>query len=193
MTMLPLDEFIIRVTDDQYELPLEQIIPISGDLSEEFTRQPSLYAYVATLAARVEAEWLDSKTSRERVYASTDKEVRKDLRLSEIKATEPLVKAEVLLRRGYVEAQDYEIECREQFLIMQAIVRTLDMRAQMLISLGAHLRAEAEQTGMLIKDTKKKLRDISEKVKKERVDAQRKRGKYSSILYGDDDGDEPPF
>ena len=151
---------LIEVEEEDIELDLDAIVPITDDLTTEFKEQPSLYAYIAILAARAEALLLDAKSYKEELYAKTDKEVRKDLSLAGEKITEPRVKQEIQLCRGYVEAIEYEIEIHEQYLIMKALTRTMDMRAQMLISLGAHLRTEAEQTGMLINQTKKAIEDI---------------------------------
>lgn len=158
--------YVLYLGNDKIELDLDNMVPIGDDLSVEFTQQPSLYAYIATLAARAEAEWGDAKNALARMGAQTDKEVRRDLAMSNEKVTEGKVEAEVELRRGYQEAADFELECREQYLVMRALTRTFDMRAQMLISLGAHLRAESEQTGMLVAETKARLNDIAKRKRK---------------------------
>lgn len=145
---------LVDVEEYEIELDLDAIVPITDDLTTEFKEQPSLYAYVAVLAARAEALWLDSKRYSEQIYAETDKEVRTDLAMSGEKTTEGRVAQEIQLRRGYRDALDNELDCHEQHLIMRALTRAMDMRAQMLISLGAHLRTEAEQTGLLINQTK---------------------------------------
>lgn len=153
----------------EVQLDLDELIPISSDLNQEFIEQPSLYAHIAMLAAQAEAFWIDAKRHQEGVYAETDKEVRLDLLRDDEKITEGKVSAGVKLRRGYIEAQNYELDCREQYLIMRALERTMDMRAQMLISLGAHLRAEAQQTDMLIKQTKENMTSAHKKVSKARA------------------------
>ncbi len=162
-----LENITIDVGDDagEIELHLNELVPISEDLSQEFTDQPSLYAYIAMLAARAEACWLDAKVDKERVYATTDKAVRRSLSASGDKVTEPMVKAGILGRKKYREAIEYEIQCHEQHLIMKALTKAMDQRAQMLISLGAHLRAEADQAGMLIRDTKAMMDTIKKKGK----------------------------
>lgn len=144
------------------ELDLDAMVPISKDLITEFRDQASLYAYVAMMTADAEALWLEAKMETAEVKADTDKEVRQDLLQNGEKVTEDKVKAEVEVRRGYKECKRAEIDARAQMLILRAVERSLDQRAQMLISLGAHLRAEADQTGMLIKDTKETLQQIKE-------------------------------
>jgi hypothetical protein len=152
-----LGDLEIDVGEGTVTLCLDDVIPISEDISQEFTDQPSLYAYIAILAAQAEACWRESKRSTEEETAQLDKNVRQDLMANGEKITEGKVAAEVKLRRGYRDAVDYEMECHEQYLIMRAVENAMSQRAQMLISLGAHLRAEAAQTGMIIKDTKDKL------------------------------------
>jgi len=147
----------IDVGDGEVELDLDTIIPIQDNLSAEFSEQPSMYAYIAMLAARAEACWLTGKRELENKRAQTDQEVRRDLASGGEKFTEAKVAAEIEMREGYRNVVQYELEVHMQHLIMRALEQTMAQRAQMLISLGAHLRAEAEQTGMLIRDVKAKL------------------------------------
>ncbi len=162
-----LENITIDVGDDEeIELALNDLVPISiEDLSQEFTDQPSLYAYIAMLSARAEGCWIDAKTHLERVYATSDKAVRRNLLSGDAKVTEAMVKAGVIGCDDYQEAQEYELTCHEQYLIMKGLTKAMDQRAQMLISLGAHLRAEADQTGMLIRDTKAMMDTIKKKGK----------------------------
>jgi hypothetical protein len=152
-----LGQVSIVVGDDEDILELDKIVPIGDDLSEEFSRQPSLYAYVAMLSAQAESAWGTSKQETERTKARIDKVVRDRARQNDEKVTESVVYNRVLMNDEVKEAEETEAAYRYQFLVMKAIVQSMDQRAQMLISLGAHLRAEAEQTGMIIKDTKARL------------------------------------
>lgn len=181
-------KLVIDFTDGAVNIDVDDVLPIGQDLSSEFTKQPSLYAYIAVLAARAEAMWLESKRELDRIHAVIDKEVRKDLAFTDVKVTEAMVKAEIELRRGYHDALMDELDFREQHLIMQALTKAFEMRANMLISLGAHLRAEAQQTGMLISDFKDTLRQQKNKVIGER---KRKKAKFDEAE--EKDGDKPPF
>jgi hypothetical protein len=156
--MPKLGTYILEIGGDEVELDFDSLVPIGTDLSHEFSTQAANYAYIATLAAQCEALWGDAKEAKDEMYAKTDKAVRSDLDRSGMKVTEGLVSSEVRQRRGYREAVDNELFCREQHLVMRAMTRAMDMRAQMLISLGAHLRAEAEQTDMHIKEVKGALK-----------------------------------
>lgn len=141
-------------------LDLDEMVPIGDDISTEFREQPSLYAYVAMLSADAESLWRESKRLMDEAYAEADKAVRDELLSLDVRITEKKVESEVESRRGYCEAVRYELDCRKQYLIMRALQDSMEMRANMLISLGAHLREEAKQTGMLIMETKKKLREL---------------------------------
>lgn len=144
----------------QEVLHLDNIVPILGNLSEEFARQPSLYAYIAMMAAQCEALYGASKAGTERTKARADKRIRQQARTHDEKVTEGLVANRVVLDDDVEEAEEIEASYRYQYLVLKALTQAMDQRAQMLISLGAHLRAESEQTGMLIRDTKSKLDEL---------------------------------
>jgi len=142
-------------------LDLDDMVPINeSDLSGEFTRQPSLYAYVATLTAQAEAETLDSKRNLERERAEADKRARTYLAGSNAKVTDSALDARIVLDVDYQIAMERESQAKYQQLLLKAVERSMSMRADMLISLGAHLRHEYEQTDMTILDTKQRLEQI---------------------------------
>lgn len=150
----------IDLGNDKIELELDTIIPIGEDVSTEFRDQASLFAYIAMLAADAESLWRESKRLVEEVYAETDAIVREEYDNRGERTTEKRVEAEVQMRKGYREAIRFELNCHQQYLTMRVLQQALEMRANMLISLGAHLREEAKQTGMLIKDTKDRLDEL---------------------------------
>lgn len=174
---MKLGKIVVFLQDEEIEVNLDEIVPIGNDTSKEFVAQSSLYAYIAMLAARAEAEYIFAKKERDKSYALTYKEARKDLEMSGEKITEARVTAEVTVRKGYVEAIAFELDCREQFLILQAVERSMAMRADMLVSLGAHQRKEWAQTGMHVKN----LVDAKEEIKS------------SSMGRKKDGGPKPPF
>lgn len=147
----------VVIGDEEETLDLDKIVPIDADLSDEFARQPSLYAYVAMLAAQCESLYRGAQASTERTKARVDQTIREDAKALQEKVTENIVEKRVMLSAEVEEAEDTEAGYRYQYLMLRAVVASLDQRAQMLISLGAHLRAESEQTGMLIRDTKARL------------------------------------
>lgn len=144
---------------DVVKIDVDAMLAINDtNLSKEFSEQAARYAYIAVMSAESEARWLTAKRQLEEVRASTDKEVRRDL--ANEKVTEGKVTAEMEMRRGVRDAAEYELSCREQFAVVKALTAAMDMRAQMLISMGAHARMEADQSGMHINDVKATLAGI---------------------------------
>lgn len=155
-----LGQMTISLGEEEQTLNLDEIVPISADLSDEFSRQPSLYAYVAMLSAQAEAAWAMAKRDAERERADSDQIIREEARAREEKITEGIVSSRVTLDPAVQKAEEEEAEYRYQYLLIKAVVQAMDQRAQMLISLGAHLRAEADMSGMIIRDAKSRLEAI---------------------------------
>lgn len=146
---------------DKVSIDADAMLAINDtNLSREFSEQSARYAYIAVMTAEAEARWLAAKRNQEEVRASTDKEVRRDL--ANERVTEGKVTAELEMRRGVRDAAEYELSCREQFSIMKALTAAMDMRANMLISMGAHARMEADQAGMHINDVKATLAKLKQ-------------------------------
>lgn len=141
-------------------LELDSIVPITENLSEEFARQPSLYAYIAMMTANIEALWAAAKAGSERTRARADQDIRAKAKRADEKVTEAMVANRIILDKDVIEAEEIEAAYRYQYLVLRALTSSMDQRAQMLISLGAHLRAESEQTGMLVRDTRAKLDEL---------------------------------
>lgn len=142
------------------DIDVKALLTVSTDLSKEFAEQASRYAWIAMIAAKTDAIYTDARRELAVAEAHANIEVRRSLTRDEEKITEKRVDAEVLMTKMYIEASEYELACREQFLIMKALCTALEQRAQMLSQLGAHMRAESDMTGMLIRDTKYKLRTL---------------------------------
>jgi len=169
--MNKLGKISVDIGEGPFDIDLDAILPISQeDLSGEFTRQASSYAYIAMVAAQTKAIWVDAKRDLEKARASASREVRRSMRLDGIKSTEAVIVEEVEATKAYRTASDYEITCQTQYLTMEAVCRAMEQRAQMLQSLGAHLRSERDQLDMHIIEAKDKLRAL--------------RGSASSDLYG---------
>ncbi len=161
MAEIELNVFEFIISNTVVDIDLNKYVPIDPDrLIDEFAKQPAAYAYLATLSAQVEAEYLDAKRTAERVYAETDSNVRGLLTSQGTKFTESGVKALIEQSESYRAAVDNETQARAQMLVLKAIITAMEQRAQMLISLGAHLRMEADMTGMSIKSVREKLDEL---------------------------------
>jgi hypothetical protein len=152
-------EIMIGDSDSVVTIDVDAMMRIDDqNLSKEFTQQASLLAYAATLAARAEAEWGYAKLDLEETTASIYKDVRQDAEADGRRTTEAQVDAAVKTSRGYLEASENEIQHKEQYRILRGLVDALIQRGSMLQSLGAHLRSEMDQTDMIIRDAKSKLK-----------------------------------
>lgn len=161
-----LDEFSFSLDDQVINIDLNKYVPIDpNNLIHEFATQPAAYAYLATLSAQIEAEYSDAKRSTERVYAETDSLVRSTIAARNEKLTEAGVKAMIEQSDNYRAAVDNETYTRSQYLVLRAIVAAMEQRAQMLISLGAHMRMEADMTGMSVKSLKDTLDGLKKPVR----------------------------
>lgn len=158
---IELSVFELVINGSVVDIDLNKYVPIDPDrLIQEYATQPAAYAYLATLCAQVEAEYLDAKRITERAYAEADSNVRGLLASQGTKYTESGVKALIEQSESYRVAVDNETQARAQMLLLKAVVTAMEQRAQMLISLGAHLRMEADMTGMSVKSVREKLDEL---------------------------------
>lgn len=122
------------------------------DLTHEFAQQASLYAYFATLQAEAELELSHAALAKDQEYAACDEHHRKALDRREQKYTEAVIKSLVVRDQEYNDVYDRHAACQNDVEVIKAIVKALQMRAEMLISLGAHMRQEYSMTGMNIRE-----------------------------------------
>ncbi len=112
------------------------------------------------MVAEAEAQASHSKHLREVAYASAYEYWRETLS-KEGKPTEAMVNAAVTQDEEYLNAKHDEISTEQHYRTLRAISDALRMRADMLISLGAHLRAEQGMTNAHINETvEKQVRNI---------------------------------
>jgi hypothetical protein len=125
----------------------EYLLVDENNLAVEFARHSAKYAYLAILCAGAEASYIAAKEAVSRA----EKQGLLDAKTSGIKVTDTV--AEAMAELSCSELRDYEVACRAQYLLMKAVVDAMSSRKDMLISLGAHLRAEQDTTGMTVRHT----------------------------------------
>lgn len=126
-------------------------------LSDEFAKQASKFAYVGLLAAEAEAEVLQVKAEKDEVYAEADLAIRDEFEKLGKKSTEALIRSEVLLDDAYNKVLRKESEATERWHKLRVLADATRQRGDMLISLGATLRAEFDVTNMSLLKTKQNL------------------------------------
>lgn len=125
-----------------------------SDLASEFAQQAALYGWVGHLTAEAEYRASVAKHKTEIEYASADDNIRFKADVHNEKITEAKVKAAIDLDEQYIEAKEDENRCWKEYKVLRSLSDALKMRADMLISMGAHLRAERDMTGMKINTDK---------------------------------------
>jgi len=155
-------EIEIVMGDQSIAIDVDALMDIrTEDLTAEFAEQASLLAYVSTLAAEAEAEWgyikRELEETQARIYADTRQDM---LSVPGDKVTEAKINAAVVRTRGYIEATEAEIDAKMQYRILRGLVDAMSQRGSMLQSLGAQLRAELDQTGMVTRELKDMLPDV---------------------------------
>lgn len=151
-------------TIDKYmEVSIDDLLDINGDdLSTEYARQASRYATFATRLAQLNHAVSRAKAQYEQEQAEADTYWRSDFANRGAKFTENVIHSHVTVDAVVVAAEEqYHAAIAERDYI-KAIVEALQMRADMLISLGATQRHEMSMTGMQINETSelKRLKDI---------------------------------
>lgn len=123
-----------------------------NDLTKEFMQQPSIYGYFATAMAVAEDNANRAEYRKDQEYAAADDASRKAMDLNGLKYTETVIRGMVLTDEQYAAAVADELQAKYEYKILKAIVNALEQRANMLVSLGSHLRHEENMTGMNIRD-----------------------------------------
>jgi len=142
-------EIDIKVSDKAFKGNIREVLTIQeAILTDEFIRQPSTYAWFATLAEMASAEVENKKIALAVMKANLDGIKRKELELEvkkndpKGKVTEAMVEAAILQDKKYQVSQDELIDTGRQLGILKAMVKALEQRKDMLIQLGSTKRQE---------------------------------------------------
>jgi len=168
------DEIVIDIHDTTIEVKsqtgkkvfnLGDVFSINEtELSKEYASQASLYAYFAQLSAFADHSVMIKDLSRDQEYARADEACRAELERNNKKYTEAVVKSMILQDVDYDKAYKRHAQAVYDASLLKSIVRALEQRANMLISLGSHLRHEDSMTGMNIRE--RQFTDSVENAKK---------------------------
>lgn len=113
-------------------------------LEEDFVRTPADLGYWNTQCAMWASRYKKAENDRKKTYAEVRVEVEDAVREAGGKATVDRLDALVLVDHRYVAAQEREMEALERKEFAFGIVDSLRHKADMLVSLGAHVRQEKE-------------------------------------------------
>lgn len=119
-----------------------------ANLSNDMMSQAALYAFFAAKLAEAEKELAKVEFTLDMEYAKADEDFRLDLDTNNRKYTEAVIKSLITRDESYQKVKNKQIEAQYVVDLLKAIVKALQMRAEMLISLGANMRQEMGMTGM---------------------------------------------
>lgn len=151
----------IRVSLDldgvEFQRDLADDVPISSAIDEEFMEQSDRFAWWATVVELARDKVARTKYQLDRIYALKDHSVRLDLTANKAKITEKIVENSVITSKEYQECMFELLEAKKQLGLAQAGKEALIQRKDMLISLGANLRAEGTSSNLsILKDAARK-------------------------------------
>jgi hypothetical protein len=125
-----------------------------NELSSEFANQAAVYAYFSSMMNYVEKQMSNMDLKLDQVSARLDEFYRQQLERNDKKYTEAVVKSLVVRDDEYKAAYEASHIAKYDYGVLKSLARALEQRADMLISLGSHLRHEADMAGLSIRETK---------------------------------------
>lgn len=115
------------------------------NLVEEFTKHPSNYAWYATILSLYEVKRNEKINDLEAKYAELDIEVRRNLSPEELKTIkEKNIESRILINDKYKVMQDEVLDYERIVKRLQALVKGLETKRDMLIQVGARARKEMD-------------------------------------------------
>lgn len=149
----------------QREFSLKEIFDIDdSNLTKEFAGQSAMYAYFAAMQAKSDYGASQISFALEQEQAEADAAARMEMEKDGRKYTEAVIKGMISLDDECTKLNESLIGQKYETKLLKAICDALEMRANMLISMGSHIRHEMDQTGISIKE--RQFKDSLENVKK---------------------------
>lgn len=147
----------ISVSIGGKEVDVGELLSIDeSDLSSEYAAQAARFAYVAVLKAQAKREWGQAEADRKKEEADAFVDYKSDpeqIPEGSKTVTDGFAKQLVDSDEDVNELRQGEIEAEYGYRLLEALTDALGQRAQMLISLGADLRQEMDQTSMHLNQT----------------------------------------
>ena len=148
----------VRVNDVVYDCDLEKDLGISREtLSDDCVRQSSFFAWYSVLAENAKAERDRAKERIGVVKAEVDQEIRAKKEAEGKKTTENMLSQLIELDERYRQAVDAHLDASRIYGILSVAPQAFEHRRDMLITLGANMRKEHDDT--FIRGSKSSTRD----------------------------------
>jgi hypothetical protein len=135
----------LKVGDQEYRLLPDDELKISEEtINEDLKNQASYYAFYAVMQEQADAELASAKLALEVVEALLDGEKRKEALASGTKVTEAFISQQIRLEDQYQEAAIALNRAKTQVGILRAIKDGFSHRKDMLVTLAANMRIQAD-------------------------------------------------
>jgi len=128
------------------EYSLQEIFAVNQDnLIDEFAQQASTYAYFASLQVMADNNSDICKLGLEQERAAADIDARAEMEKDGKKYTEAVIKGAIDLDEEVSKLSSARLGFEYDSKLLKAICNALEMRANMLVAMGAMLRHELGQ------------------------------------------------
>lgn len=143
------DEFEIVIDGSAQKVSVKKETSIDEQsLSDEFVRHPSVFSWYSTVLALYEAKSDRLKYQLDVMCAQLDHRIRQDAAKSGDKIVEKQVESAMKMDPKYQVLQEEHLDTKLVVKRLSALVRGLEVKRDMLIQLGARLRAELQMGKM---------------------------------------------
>ncbi len=131
------------IGEDQYPFELGEHAPVNkGDLNSEFANHAETFAFYATAFELAKEHEARCKAARDHAYAISDHKVRSAMHEAGMKFTEKMVENATITQDAYKDANEQCMMAARNVGLLKAAVDAMNTKRDMLISLGAMMRAE---------------------------------------------------
>lgn len=142
-------ELVLEVFGKPHKVTIPDAVAIGEDtINGDISNQSGLYAFYGEALADARSRRDMASQALKDTRASIDLEVRKRAEESGAKTTENRVSAEVELNKLVVALKDKLLALEGNVGKLDAIVRALEHRKDMLVTLGANMRTDVEKGNM---------------------------------------------
>lgn len=142
-------EIEVEVFDKPHKVEVTSLVEISEDtINKNICNQAGLYAFYAEAAADVRSKRDMAAQALKDIRCIADVEIRKRVEGTGAKSTEAKIAAEVELDGKVVKYKDKVLNYEANLGKLEAILRALEHRKDMLVTLGANMRTDVEKGNM---------------------------------------------
>lgn len=140
------ESYTFKFGEREYKINPAEDLPINdADLSAEFSKQASLYAYVAILTAKADAEAKLAKVELEEEEARASQKVRAAFDAEDKKTTESMINSKVSVEPDVMAKKRILLRTQANHALLKALEESFKMRSEMLIRIGSMQQAEWNQ------------------------------------------------